>query len=107
MLDHKDSIEILKSNINDINERITFLKEGGAFEYTKEVEKADLQKIDNLQGTIAMLMSFTNQPLKLKNNTLRLKATKSSDEIKINVIKKEGKEYAIVPLEILPSIIKY
>ena len=107
MINHNIAIEILKNNIRDIQEKITCLKNKNTFEFTKEAEAIELQRIDNLQGTIVTLLMFINEPLKIHNNQLRLKIIKKSNEIKINTITKEGKDYAIVPIEILPKLISF
>lgn len=107
MINHNTSIEILKNNIQDIKNRIKFLNDGDAFEFYKEAKTAELKSIDDIEGTIAQLTSFTSKPLELKSNALRVKLIKNNETINIHTIEKEGKKYAVVPIELLPKIISF
>ena len=107
MINHNFAIEILKNVIKDLKEFISEANNAANKTSLEYIIKEKKRELDNLEGSLTTFITFTNKPLKVKNNTLRLKATKNNEEIKINVIEKDGKKYAIVPLEILPKYIKY
>ena len=48
-----------------------------------------------------------NEKIKKKNDSLRRKALRRNDTIQIKTITKEGKTYAVVPIEILPKYLEF
>jgi len=105
-MSHELALSILKTSIEDIKGTIEYLKRDGVKRNATSIAKFN-NNIEDITGTIAIVTTLINQPFKVKNNNLRLKIFKNKNKevVDVNVIKKEGKEYAIVPLEILPDTI--
>jgi len=108
MIDHNPAIASIKNTIIDKKDRIESLKYDDSMTSFVEKEIKSLEKyIDNLEGSIATLTTFTNEPSKIINNHKRLKIFKGKEEIEVSIIEKNGKQYVIVPLEVLPEKISF
>jgi len=72
-------------------------------EFTKNPLIIAKKRVNNLERTLIVLDTIEHKKIKDKNDALRRKVLGRQDTIKLKTVTKEGKVYAIVPIEILPK----
>ena len=99
--------KLIVNKIEDLTNLLEALETSNDKVFTEIAIKSTKKEIDDLQRTIMSLKLMENKKIKEKNDALRRKALRRNDIIKIKTITKEGKTYAIVPIEILPDEIEF
>ena len=99
--------KLIISKIDDLKNLLELYESSNDKEFTENAINITKEEINELEHTITALKLMENKKIKRKNDALRRKALKRNDVIKIKTITKEGKTYAVVPIEILPKYLEF
>ena len=107
MVNHELAKQMLINGLENKKSELELLISGGNDDFTNNRIEILKVEVESLESSLQLFVHVTTKAIKFKNDKLRLKATKNSDEIKLNVIDKGGKKFVIVPIELIPKIISY